>query len=80
MPPNLWFFTQCLSGFRLLFLFRRQAVQCAAPFGHRQVSALFPVPVGQNVAADGPAAEGMAVDGGAVGVAVDEDFRLRVLL
>ena len=80
MPPNLWLFTQCLSGFRLLFLFRRQAVQCAAPFGHRQVSALFPVPVGQNVAADGPAAEGVAVDGGAVGMAVDEDFRLRVLL
>ena len=78
MPPNLWLFTQCLSGFSLFF--RRQAVQCAAPFGHRQVSALFPVPVGQNVAADGPAAEGMAVDGGAVGVAVDEDFRLWVLL
>ena len=78
MPPNLWLFTQCLSGFRLFF--RWQAVQCAAPFGHRQVSALFPVPVGQNVAADSPAAEGVAVDGGAVGVAVDEDFRLRVLL
>ena len=78
MPPNLWLFTQCLSGFRLFF--RRQAVQCAAPFGHRQISALFPVPVGQNVAADDPAAEGMAVDDEAVGVAVDEDFRLRVLL
>ena len=78
MPPNLWLFTQCLSGFRLFF--RRQAVQGAAPFGNRQISALFPVPVGQNVTADGPAAEGVAVDGRTVGVAVDEDFRLRVLL